>query len=75
MRIISAECGYQTLVIKICNGGRTSYILTNFISNISALVHNRLLSVGQTVSLHPFISQFYYQRISENISADTDMSK
>ncbi len=29
--------GYQTLLPKICNGGRTAYILTNFIPNISAL--------------------------------------
>ncbi len=32
---ISAECGYQILVTKICNGGKISYILRNFIPNIS----------------------------------------
>ncbi len=36
-KIISAECGYQILVTKICNEGRISYILTNFIPNISAM--------------------------------------
>ncbi len=35
--IMSAECGYQVLVTKICRGGRNSYILTNFIPNFSAL--------------------------------------
>ncbi len=30
-------CGYQILVIKICNGGRIFYILTKFFSNISTL--------------------------------------
>ncbi len=35
--IISVECGYQIHMTKICNGGRISYILTNFILNISAL--------------------------------------
>ncbi len=33
---ISAERGYQILVTKICNGGRISHILTDFIPNISA---------------------------------------
>ncbi len=31
------ECCYLILVTKICNGGRISYILANFIPNISAL--------------------------------------
>ncbi len=35
--MISAKCGYQILVTKICDGGRISYIITNFIPNISAL--------------------------------------
>ncbi len=35
--IISAECGYQKLVTKTYNGGRTSHILTNFNPNLSAL--------------------------------------
>ncbi len=35
--IVPAECGYQLLVTKIRNAGRISYILTNFIPNISAL--------------------------------------
>ncbi len=35
--ILAAKCGYQILVTKICNGGRISYILTNFIPNITAL--------------------------------------
>ncbi len=35
--IISAECGYQILLTKICDGGGISYILKNFIPNISAL--------------------------------------
>ncbi len=34
---ILAECNYQILKMKICNGGRVFYILTNFIPNISAL--------------------------------------
>ncbi len=36
MYLISAECGYQILVTKICNGGRISYNLTDFFSKISA---------------------------------------
>ncbi len=55
--VISAYCGYQILVTKLCNGGRISYILTNFIPNISALnskrfthklLNNGLPSAGQT---------------------------
>ncbi len=33
--VILAECGYEILVRKICIGGRISYILTNFIQNIT----------------------------------------
>ncbi len=35
--IISAQCVYQILVRRNCHEGRISYILTNFIPNISAL--------------------------------------
>ncbi len=35
--IVTAECGYQVLVTKTCNGGRISYILTNFIPKLSVL--------------------------------------
>ncbi len=35
MYIILAECGYQILVTKICNGGRICFILTSLIPNIS----------------------------------------
>ncbi len=42
--VIFAEFGYQILVIKICNGGRISYILKNFEQNISAL-NNKLLVI------------------------------
>ncbi len=34
---LSAECGYQIHVTKICVGGMISDILTNFFPNISAL--------------------------------------
>ncbi len=53
--IISAECDYQILVTKKCNGGRISYILTKFIPNISALntgehicrIHLQLADISQ----------------------------
>ncbi len=38
-----AECGYQILVTQICEGGMVSYILTNFIPNLSALNSKPLL--------------------------------
>ncbi len=38
-----AERGYQILVIKICNGGRVAYILTNFITNTSELNGKHLI--------------------------------
>ncbi len=56
--IMTAELGFQILVTKICNGGRISYILTNFISNVSPnkskhfthqLLNNLLPSAGQTI--------------------------
>ncbi len=37
LEIILVECVYQTPVTIICNGGKISYILTNFILNTSAL--------------------------------------
>ncbi len=39
---ISAECGYQVLVIKICNGDGIFYIWTNSTPNMSAH-HSKLL--------------------------------
>ncbi len=79
---ILTECGYEILVTKLCNGGRKSYIWTNFIPNISAmnskqftfwLLNNEPPSAGQTLKLNnvkSLVSVFFPAfRESFNISS------
>ncbi len=59
--MISAECGYQILETKICNGGRISHILTNISALNSkhftySLLNKRQPSAGQTMQLLDFKS-------------------
>ncbi len=42
--ILSAECGYQMLVIKICNKGKISYILKQHFTE-KLLVVNQFLTL------------------------------